>query len=268
AMVSEEIFTFDYLGRFKSSTKTVKKRMPDMTAGGLVSLREVSSEELKHKYAVHPFAARRQLLKRTELISEEIIAVDSENKYLDEDFPQSLTLAHRSGNLKEGMTEEYGVVKSVVEDFKPLPNGMVKVFRTEIDHTPEFIGKDAIVTTSQGEPRAGDVSVSSNARPGKIYVFLNDDTLSEDQKFEAFPVGELPLYLAIPLAERLLEKGSPERFSISLVGWNKSIAEGTLLTAAGRDGETVNVIVTGYRRFVSVRNGYLEAGMTLTAEEI
>lgn len=268
AAESSEVFTFDYLGRLKSSVKTVKKRLPDITAGGLVSLRETGKDTLKHKYAVHPFAARRQFLKRTELISEEIIAIDSENPYLGEDFPQALTIAHRSGNLKEGMTEEYGVTKSVVEDFKPLPNGMVKVFRTEVDHTPEFVGKDAIVTTSQGEPRAGDVSVSSAARPGKVYVFLDGDGFDEDARVEAFPVGELPLYLAVPLAERLLESQGKQKLSIPIVGWNKSIAQGTVLTASGRDGETFNVIVTGYRRFVSGKSGSLEAGTTLTAEEI
>jgi hypothetical protein len=267
AAITEEIFTFDYLGRFKSSTKTVKKRMPDMTAGGLVSLREVASDYLKHKYAVHPFAARRQFLKRTELISQEIMAIDSENKYLDEDFPQALTLAHRSGNLKDGMTEDYGVTKSVVEDFKPLPDGTVKTFRTEIDHTPEFVGRDAIVTTSIGEPRAGDVSVSSQSRPGKLYVALK--SLSDAEiRTESLPVGELPLYLAVPLAERLLEAGSPERFSIPLVGWNKTVEQGGVFQAFGRNGESFNVIITGYRKNLRSAGNGVEAGMTLTAEKI
>lgn len=266
--VTEENFEFDYLGRFKSSTKTVQKRLPDMAADGAVSLREVSNEELEHEYAVNPFSPRLQFLKRTKLIVEGRIAVDAENKYLDEDFVQELTVAHRSGNLKQGMTEEFGTVKSVTEEFTPQRDGMVKVFRTEIDHTPEFIGRDAIVTTSMGEPRAGEVSVSSASRPGKIYVFLDGDGFTDAARPAAFPVGELPLYLAIPLAKRLLEQQDPERFQVALVSWHKTIEQGTILTATGRDNETFNVIVTGYRKFVSVRGGALDAGMTLTAEKL
>lgn len=267
--ITTETFTFDYLGRQKQSVKTVQKRLPDMTAGGAVSLREVSEVELNHKYGVFPFSARKQFLKRTELIEHSIIAVDAENQYLGADFPQEITVAHRSGNLKDGMTESYGVTKSATEVFKPLPDGTVKVFRTEIDHTPEFVGREAIVTTSRGEPRAGDISVSGNSRPGKVYVFLDDnDTFDPDADNETFAVGELPLNLAIPLVKRLLENQGKDRLSIPIVGWNKTVAEGTILTAHGRDGETVNCVVTGYRKFLSGRNGYKEFGMTLSAREI
>ncbi len=268
--IETETFTFDYLGRQKQSVKIVQKRVPDVAAAGAVSLREVATDEMNHKYGVFPFSARRQFLKRTEFSSEGLIAVDAENQYFGGDFSQSVADAHRIGNLKEGMTETSGLIKSVTEEFKPLPDGTVKVLTTTIDHTPEAVGREAIVTTSQGEPRAGDVSVSASARASRLYVFPKDSDVLTGQKLEAFAVGEIPLNIAVPLARRRLKrkKANKRKLQIELVGWNKTITQGAVCTAMGREAESVNLIVEGYRRFARIENNRLEWGMTLTGAEI
>ena len=265
--VSLETFEFDYLGRQKQTTKTVSKRVPSLPDGS-VSLREIQSDELKLSYGIHPFTPRRQFLKRTEFSSEGLIAIDSDNQYFGEDFPQAFTDAHRAGNLKDSMTETSGLLKSITEDFKPLPDGTVQVFTTEIDHTPEAVGRDAIVKTSQGEPRAGDVSVSGAGRAARLYVLPNDADILTTQQLESFAVGELPLRLAVPLARRRLKRIGKQKLDISLVGWNKTVQQGIILQAVGRDNESVNLIAVGYRKFARIENDSLNWGMTLEGAEI
>ena len=277
AQISVETFEFDYLGRQKRSVKTVQKRVPDLT--GSVSLRDISTDELNHKYAVFPFAPRRSFLKRTELSSEGLIAVDAETKYFGADFPQGYADAHRAGLLKSGviaetttpkMTETTGLLKSITEDFTPLPDGTVNVVTTKIDHTPEAVGRDAIVTVAHGEPRAGDVSVSGAGKPGRIRILPKNALVRADEKLETLSVGELPLSIAIPLADRRLERkqNGAAKLNISLVGWNKSVTPGVVVTAAGRDGENSTLIVEGCRKFARISGDALEWGMTIEGSQI
>ena len=268
AQISVETFEFDYLGRQKRSVKTVQKRVPDLT--GSVSLRDISTDELNHKYAVFPFAPRRSFLKRTELSSEGLIAVDSENRYFGENFPQAFSEAHRAGNLNDSMTLATGVLKSQTEDFLPLPDGTVNVITTTIDHTPEIVGRDAIVTVAHGEPRAGDVSVSGAGKPGRIRILPKNADERGGEKLETLSVGELPLSIAIPLADRRLKRkqSGAAKLSISLVGWNKSVTPGVVVTATGRDGENSTIIVEGYRKFARISGDALEWGMSIEGSRI
>ena len=268
AQISTETFEFDYLGRQKRSVKTVQKRVPDLT--GSVSLRDISTDELNHKYAVFPFAPRRSFLRRTEFSSEGLIAIDAETKYFGGDFPQGYADAHRSGNLKSGMSEVSGTLKSIAEDFTPAPDGTVNVITTTIDHTPEAVGRDAIVTVAHGEPRAGDVSVSGAGRAGRIRILPKNAAVRADEKLETLSVGELPLYIAIPLADRRLKRkqNGAAKLNISLVGWNKSVAPGIAATAEGRAGESAALIVEGYRKFARIENGSLNWGMTIEGSQI
>ena len=268
AQISTETFEFDYLGRQKRSVKTVRKRVPDLT--GSISLRDISTDELNHLYAVFPFAPRRSFLKRTEFSSEGLIAIDAETKYFDGDFAQSYADAHRSGNLKSGMSEVSGTLKSIAEDFTPAPDGTVNAITTTIDHTPEAVGRDAIVTVAHGEPRAGDVSVSGAGKPGRIRILPKNVNLRAGEKLETLSVGELPLSIAIPLANRRLKRkqNGAAKLSVSLVGWNKTVTVGIVAGAQGRDGENSTLIVEGYRKFARIENGSLNWGMTIEGSQI
>jgi hypothetical protein len=279
AAVETENFEFDYLGRQKRSVKTVQKRIPNLAVEGAPeSLQTLSEEEQNFYYAPHPFKAGAQILRRTELIERGKAAVDAENQYLGADFAQRFLDAHRAGNLNEEMEVRDDVVlKTIVEDFRPLPNGQVQVYTTIIDHTPELLDKAAIVTTSIGEPRAGDVSVSARAgRARKMRVYESDDYVpvsGSSGRVEPFAVGELPLHLAIPLARRRLKKrrfGKAERISAEIVGWDQSLREGSILTIQDRESNTiVTMIVEGWTRFAR-RTGEnsIEFGTSLRGSQI
>lgn len=269
--IAVEKFTFDYLGRQKRSVKTVQKRLPDLSDGGLPAMQVVSEDELNYFYAVHPFFPSRQIKRRSELSVEGLIAIDSENQYLGGDFPQALALAHRAGNLNEAMQVQRALIKSATEDFRPLPDGTVKVFTTEIDHTPELVGKEAIETIGDGETRPGEISVSGAGKPGRMYVFADGDGETTGKRIEPFSVGELPLKYAIPLVRRRLKRKTSKngKLSVSLIGWNLSLREGSTLTVQDREAGTVaNILVEGYRRFAQKTEKGVDFGMILTATEI
>lgn len=270
--IETENFEFDYLGRQKRSVKTVQKRVPDLDLG-IETLQLLSEEELNYKYGVHPYSPGKQVLRRTELIETGKAAIDSENLYLGEDFAQRFLDAHRTGNLVEGMDVRSNVLlKTEIEEFKPIKNGQVKVFTTSIDHAPELVGKAAIVTGSLGEPRTGDAGLPSTGRAGRMLVFADDFAgRTPNTRIETFAVGELPLKHAIPLARRRLKRKTQKnaRVSVEIIGWDKSLREGSLVRAVDREtNQVVQFIVEGWQRFARRAGAGMEFGTILNGVEI
>src|SRR6201990_1259793 len=105
---------FDGLGREIRATRWIRNRAPDLFFGG-VSLQLVKTKETKLQYLPHPFEPRREYLGKTARSESGLIAIDSENKYFDEDFEQDFTEAHKAGNLTEEMTTRQGAIKTVTE---------------------------------------------------------------------------------------------------------------------------------------------------------
>lgn len=236
---------FDGLGREQKTVKEIWNRVPDLPAGTDLTLKLVKTETYQVYYLQHPLEPRKQYIGKTERSVTGLIAVDSENKYLDENFEQDFAKAHEVGNLSSGMDVRSGAIEKITERIYPQPNGVV---------ITETVREDLIrklTSRSQTETKSGDVGISSQtSRQRRLIVLANDTAERSGKPLGTLAGGELPLELLIPLARRKQARGisGAAEPAVDFDGVDQSIDKGSTHTIIGRSGEQLGVLmVEGYR---------------------
>lgn len=229
-----EIFVFDAQGKQKNSTRTVESMVPNLADGGAPALLTVREETQTISYKADPRAPRRFVQNRTVTQVRGLIAVDSENKYFDEDFRQDLTEANKAGNLTASMTSEFGPIKTVTESFTPLGNGQYQIRISTVDHLRNA------TTNSSSEPKSGDATLSGvGGRSSKKIIWR--EGLTRDSRpgvpLEPFSGGEVPLVILEPLVQRILKRRATGKHegNITVIGFDPSMDRGVFFSLYDRD---------------------------------
>ncbi|HEX8288851.1 MAG TPA: hypothetical protein VF556_12695, partial [Pyrinomonadaceae bacterium] len=240
-------FVFDAQGKQKSSTRTIEATVPNLNAGGALALLTVREETQTIVYKPDPKNPRRFVQNRIVTQTRGLIAVDSENKYFDEDFKQDFVEAHKAGNLTVSMTSEFGPVKTVTEALHALGNGQYQVRVSTIDHVR------GTTTNSLSEPKTGDATLSAvGGRSSKKIVWRTGINQSNRSGIppEPFSGGEVPLAILEPLCQRLLERRAAGKHDggITVSGFDPSMDRGVFFSLYKRNGDYVGRFVsTGLR---------------------
>jgi hypothetical protein len=239
--VERSQFFYDGFGRQTRVQKTIESLVPNFALPDFpLQLLKVREENALTIYAAHPFEPRRQYQKSYVRQIRGLIAVDSENQYLDEDFRQDFTDAHRAGNLVEGITTEYGAIKTITATQTPRRDGTVESVTNRIDHLR------SLAYDPQTEVLAGDVSLNGqSAKQSRVLVFAEDNAARSTDRIEPFAVGPLPSEFFTPLARRRLKKrqNKPKDVSFDLIGWDETIERGSIVTAIGRLEENLGAFL-------------------------
>ena len=262
-----ENFTYDYQGRQLASSRVTESLIPNLTDVNSYQLTEVRRETTSIKYGPHPTQPDRQI--QTKLIRQTrgLIAIDSENQYLNHDFKQDFTKAHEAGNLTEGMTTEYGPIENYVETARPLPNGQVLI---EVEVTDKIRNQ---VKTSYSEPRAGDGIIGgTNSRVKELIVLRNDSVGLTGKQVVDFYIGEIPLTDGIQLIRRKLVKNQTKNDDLNCSYWglDPSLKRGMIYTLTGRNNAAIGtMLVEGYKITMSrLRTRDIEISTTIEGQEI
>jgi hypothetical protein len=236
-----EIHFYDGQGKRVESLKTIEARVPTLPTGApaLTLVREEITEFFYKNDRENP---NRFVLDKSILRVSGMIAVDSENPYFDADFRQDFIEANKAGNLTTEMTSEMGNIKTVIETLETLGNGQVQTKIQTIDHLRNS------VTNSFSDVKSGDNSINSISKPRQMVVWRSGINLNESKgaRIQSFAVGELPLYFAVPLAERRLARqlNKPNEASIEVSGFDENLERGVYFAVTGRNGAALGNFLT------------------------
>lgn len=226
-----EQFFYDSYGRLSSSEKTYEAAIPDLSSPGTETLTTVRTETESITYGPHPFEPNRQIQLKRIVRASGLIAVDSNNQYLGQDFEQDFMRAHEAGVLNEDMTSYFAPIWTVTETTKPTSNGQVKVYVQKIDHVRD------IVSNTISASRTGDISLSGRASSSRTIVVLPKSGVSGKRiRIEPFNLGEIPTPIGIPLVRRIIEKNNTRNSQIDFnwIGFNPYIKRGMIQEVIGR----------------------------------
>ncbi len=240
---------YDAQGTRASTEKEIYGFAPDLNNSQIHSLLLTDSEVQNVFYKTDPRNARRKIQYKTETITSGLIAIDGENPYFDESgdetpFRQDFRRAHEAGNLKTGMTTEFGVIKTVVETIVPFGQNQYQVVQEGVDH----VRNQPFRTIS--EPRSGDLSINAiGGRSRQIVVLRDGIFLSGRGNFggvESLNVGELPLQFAVRLAERKLanRRARKQSGSITIIGYSPDLDRGTFFRVFDRENNSYGKFLT------------------------
>jgi hypothetical protein len=241
-----ETHTYDAQGKRTNTSRTVEAMVPDLHNDGTPALLTTRRETQTVFYTPDPKNTKRFFQNKTVTQTRGLIAIDSENQYLDEDFKQDFEKAHESGNLLLTMTTEFAPIETVTETLTPLGNNQYQVRVTTFDH---LRGK---TKNSISEPKTGDATLSGQAgRSRKLLVLREGLTQAArpGKAIENFAVGELPLYFAKPLARRMLARRLAKKQSgtIEIAGFDQSIERGVFFRVLDRNDASFGVFLSeGY----------------------
>jgi len=244
-----ESYTYNSENRPTLITKTQEALLPtvglDETIDETlpVTNQRFSNETTRIEYSEHPYVLRAVYQKQIVTHSIGLVVQDTENTYLGQPFYQSLVDAHRAGNAKDGMQVFTRPIETVIENYSPQPNGQVKAEVRTINHI-----RDELAVTNNSDERAGDAAISyAGQSTQRLLVLGNDGDTLTGAGVEDFHIGELPLYLGIPLARRKLKKMRTYQGTASadLLGLDLDLLEGIAVSLTGRDGNPEgNIVVT------------------------
>lgn len=238
--------TFDIQGKETFSKATIEAYMPRLNGISGSTLQTIKDIEKNYLYTTDPYNPSKIIPDKILTRESGIITIDSDNKYLDENFRQSFLKAHKAGNLRKEMTTDYGPIESTVETFTPLGNGQVKVDITGTDHV-----RDAPLEPVS-ETRSGDVSISgrvSKIQTKRIYRAGVDPNATKGGEIPTLAGNEIPLFFLLPLAEKLLEQSinPPLAGQVEMTGFDENLERGTYFAVSGRSGENFgNFLAEGF----------------------
>jgi hypothetical protein len=228
--------------------KVTQKRLPPITNPTLPpTLQNVLTETEEYAYAAHPFKRLTQYVARRSYHSEGIISYDDEDTLPDgSTYKRDLMTSQRSGNVKP-ISSKYtfvtGNIKTREETTQPLRNGNVRIREYEVD---EMSG---LVVVDKMSERTGDVGISGVSSTQEQLLALAPGAVARSSnRIEDFPVGELPLAYALPLAERVIaqRQAGAGTVSIPVIGFDASLKRGVAIKVGDRDGNSLgNFIITG-----------------------
>jgi hypothetical protein len=227
-----ESFEYDSYGRLQSSLKTYEAELPDVMDDGNSAFITAREETEEITYGAHPFFPSKQIQLRRNVQASGVVAVDSDNTYLDEPFKQDYLRAHEAGNLNVGMERLFAPLWTVTEETKPVNNGQVKVYIQKIDHIRN------IVSNTISAERSGDISLSgvrSTSKQMLVYPTVPLDV--KRKRFESFNIAEIPTAIGIPLVRRILAKRNSKnsRMSFDWIGYNPNLERGIIQEMIGRN---------------------------------
>ncbi len=260
--------SYDKFGRLINSTKNTEKLIPDLTSGTVFQIQTVYTEREDWKYSNHPFIPGKQIQSQYLRRTSGLMAIDKENQYFGEDFPQAFMKADEAGNLRPLMAYRYGEIETFVENSRPLRNGQVEVESSVTNFVPAIVGKPAIIRDTSSEPRVGDISLNGQSgKQNSIYVFPTDTWVRTNDPIVSFAVGELSLEIAIPLARRQLirRRTKSSKVTATIIGLDLAIRRGAIYQIRERENNTVcKMIVEGFRLALSRE----KTSMTIRGREI
>ncbi len=248
-----ETHNFDSSGKRISSQVTNEGLVPDLSAAGVPSFQTVREENQTVSYSTDSKNPRRSIQSQIVTNIRGIIAIDSDNEYYDPEtgeqapFKQDFLEAHKAGNLRDGMTTDYGPLKTVTETLLDLGGGQYQMSVSTIDHLRKA------ETASFSEPKTGDASLdSSRGKQSQILVLKDGLTLTSrpGNAIETVSTGELPLYFGIPLVRRKLARRTSQKQSgsVSVIGYSNSVERGVFFRVYDRSNVSYGkFIAEGYR---------------------
>ena len=209
-----ESFFYDAFGRPYLSRKKVESRVPAFDDGELTVLSTVRETETKISYGKHPFEPAKQVELGSLEITKGQYIVDEENPYNGKPFKQPVIVANRSGNITDGSTSAYGPIEKITATLQILPNDQVRT----VTRKEDLLAKN--VEFDYSAVKYGEASSLEKGRTRELYVFENPGDTFTGQGEEDFPVGQMSLTTAIPLARRKLKKRKSGSYNldISLIG--------------------------------------------------
>ncbi len=219
-------------------TKTINKKIPVLTGDHLPVLQKVETEDERFYWRGHPLELDKKFRYRKLMLVRGLIAVDTVNQQLDQDYKKKLVEVYRAGNLTEDMDIEEGPIQTFDEWVTPVTIDDVFIQNQEIDHLAK------LTTTSYGEERVGDVGRSSFVNVSKImYVFETDTSLRTAERIEPLNAGQLPPTFGIALARRELSnlKLRSKRMGLDVAGFDNFLNKGVPVAPTGRAAASLNV---------------------------
>lgn len=242
---SIEEFTYDGQGRQTFSVKTQSGLIPDVETDGELTFLDTYEERISIQYGPDPFQPSRIMALSTWIDVRGLIAVDGENLFFDAPFKLDYMEALKSGNLKSGMTREFGLIKMTREQVTPLPNGQCQVETRVRDYIRNVVSRD------QTEPRAGDFTINGSiSRQRKVLVpYASDSLTKENPIIKRLSVGDLPTQYAIALANRKLKRqnGGPTDGVVGIPGTNFYLRRGLPVEISNAsNGSMGNFLIEGF----------------------
>lgn len=235
-----ETFVYDSLGRYSQILKVSEGLIPNMaTEDFSLTFDLVKRKRTRFQYKADRFDPRRQILASRIEQTEGLIAIDTENQLLNNDFRQDFTDAFRAGNLAAGIATEFAPIETV-EEFRSQTSKSQIEIKTA---TTNFLTKPPAVTASTTEAQIGDPSGNAQTAGTGEVIVLRPGAVRSNAKMQTLAVGELPVRFAVPLARRRLARRSTLRGTVSLLGVDLSIGRGSMFELFDRDGGSLGVFV-------------------------
>lgn len=191
------------------------------------------------------FDPRRQVLAGSKTDVSGLIATDTQNQQLGKDFRQELTNdAFRAGNLKEGMTVDFGAIRTIAETISQTAPGQFEIR----SRTSDFLTDPPTVDHAPTESRAGDASINATTTAQSELTVLRPGAIRQNARLKTLTIAELPTRYGISLAQTRLANPNPKSGSITLIGIDLSLRRGAIFTLFDRDDNQVgNFLIEGFQ---------------------
>lgn len=228
--------SYDAQGKRTASLRTIESRVPNLESGGTPALLTTRTETQTISYLTDAQNPRRQIQDKIITQIRGLVAVDAENPYFDEDFKQDISDANRAGNLTAAMTSEFAPIKTTTETLTPLGNNQFEVRVSTVDHLRNT------TTSGTSEPKTGDASLSSTGGKTKQIVILRDGiSYPTGKPILPFSIGQLPLSLGIPHAQRSLKRkvDGMQEGTASAIGYSSSVKPGVYFRIFDRENNNL-----------------------------
>jgi hypothetical protein len=260
--VEVESFFYDNLHRPTRTEIVARKLIPALISPFTKTLERVSEKVITYEYRADITNPKRSILYLTTEKESGLLVVDSDNKFLGQDFKQNFVEAYTAGNLKEGQTTEWGAILTKIEKVTQKPNGQQTVSTRWIDHLR------GIPRNSTQNERSGDVSQNTQTAQVKELIVLRSNAPRRDRKIVPLPGGLIPLKQLIALARRRLAKTELKRGSVLMKGVDPGIQRGSIVQIFDRADMSQGVFLVEGFRIVGNNLGTAQQSTTQTLDLI
>lgn len=249
--------------QYSHRRKTTSSLLPDLPDATPV-LKNSSEEREEYEYAAHPYKQRAIYRASATMVKEGLVTYDADNPNVYGDSAkQAYDVSLRSNNIAEGQTYNWETISRRRELYAPQRDGTVIRYQRITDNV---VPSQPIERT---ERIAGDVSILTSANGvQEMIVLAADGDPRTLKRIDDFPVAELPLKYAIPLARRELRRRQTagRQGTVPFIGYDPTLQKGVTVSLYDRDSNAIgNFIITGLSKTSNNTNGLI---MTLTVREV
>jgi hypothetical protein len=237
-LTETETFVFDSNGLILRTEKTLFGLAPSLGGGSFAQT--IRSTKTWFKYIPDRFSPKRKILheKREEVTG--LVAIDTENQQLGQDFVQDFTEAFSAGNLKDGMTLVTRPIRTTIETTTQTGKGQSEI-KTRVT---DFLTQPPQLSGSTTDARGGDGSTNDvTAAAIERQVLRPGVTERTAAKLAYLSVMEIPWAIAEPLALRRLEQTKTQRGPVLLKGVKTALTAGRQFDLFHRDGTNAGTFV-------------------------